>query len=251
MTTLNDTRRSDLFKTASALGRDEGEGRNARPKFGKALFLAAASAVVTTADAGKLYEQYAKAAASKVDIAARTDTDANSLKVQVSKANTFLKVGMLPFFLDAKEGQATAAQELFDRIETAIGALAMRAPESGKAAKNVPIYDKMVACMRAQLNKVKEGQAEPLTNVEIAEAIEPVKEKEGELDALERMRKQCYTMAKSWPDSAEAFIRAGDALTPRINILARESETKDALIAFNKLSPEVQAAALASLGAQN
>jgi len=251
MTTMvNDMRKQDLFKLATSLGKDEGEGKNARPSFGKAAFLAAADGVILSGkgedDVFKLYGNYLRGLTTKFSHAGMADRSDKSTKVQVSKLRQHVIVGGMPMFSTARDGGTSkAAEQFIVLVDARIAALA------DASEKAVPIYDKFCSVMRAQRAKVKAGTPEPLTQDEIDAAITSKGKTAEELSMVRQVYKKLIALSeeKLCEGSAEYLLAAAKVLLPRVAILEADSED-DALDAqLDALTPEQKARMLAKLAA--
>jgi hypothetical protein len=222
-TIINDTRKADLFKLAAKLGREEGEGKNSRPMFGHIAFMGAADGVIYSGDDKKvkddvkpLYEKYLNGLGDRYTFAGAADTSEKSTKVQISKLRQFVIVGGLPFFSTSRDnGTSTVAKDFATLCGDRITNLAQL------SVKSVPVYDKLVAIMRAQRAKVKAGTAAPLTQDEIDAAIAPSASSPEELTVVRQLMGRLRKLAEKpeFAGSAEYLEAAARVLAPRVEML--------------------------------
>jgi hypothetical protein len=222
----NDFRKSDLFAQASVFGKAEGEGRNMRPTFGCAAFMAAADAVITSGkgedDVFALFGEYTKGVNAAFNKVGAFDRSEKSLKVQVSKLRNFVIVGGMPMFLKSRDnGTNNAAREFINLVDDRIAALC------DVKDKAVPVYDKFIEVMRAQRAKVKAGIEAPLTRDEIDAAINKPAAEPEEVKQVRSAMNSLRKLAKAWPNSAEYLTAAAAVLAPRVATLEVDEEAND------------------------
>ncbi len=246
---VNDMRKKDLWTEALALGKDEGEGKNARPAFGRAAFLAAADGVILSGkgedDVFKLFGQYAKGL-NKYTYNGLADRSEKSLKTQVSKLRQLVVVGGMPMFSTSRDnGTSKVAAQFIKLVDDRIAALA------DTSEKAVPVYDKFISVMRAQRAKVKAGTPEPLTQDEIDAAITTKASNPEELKIVRQIYKKLITLSeeKICEGSAEFLLAAAKVLLPRVAILEADSEDEALDEQLDALTPEQKARMLAKLAA--
>lgn len=225
MTILNDTRLNDFHDRVTKLGRKEGEGQNARPDFGVALFEAAADGLIVVGKAEdnavlKEVRRYSEAAKSKrVTFKGNDAVNKKSEKAQTSKANKLVQCGGLPIFLASRNGDTIdVAKNWMDLVKQQIAKL------DATSEKAVPVYDKLVAVAREQVKKEK--QSEALTEAQIWEVITRKGDPATELKLLKQIFGKLGKLAEGLKDSAEYLEAAQSQLTPRIAEL--EDEEGDA-----------------------
>jgi hypothetical protein len=93
--TLNDTRKSDLLSTVNALGKEEGNGLNAKPAYARAVLDASINGVIASEDATALWEKFATAANNAKGDEHLRIRNPKTDKVRVSETKQFIMVGAM------------------------------------------------------------------------------------------------------------------------------------------------------------
>ena len=240
--------RQDIMDLAGTLGRQEGSGSQSRSALAVTVTRAAFNRVIAANDAADIWDKFQRGKAAEqrklvegsknkdgtVKTEGRDDfvsyTESDSDKVQISKLNTFIKLGLLP------ETRCASPVDVIIRAGQMVVDIMNQPVPDGKKKPSIRTFDALVTVARRQTHKDRVGQ---LTDDEIRAAIlgdetGDEKDPKGEMELIEA---QIKSLKGIRDDSAISWLEARHA-----ELLAMSANAKMAALAI-KLAPQVQAAA--------
>lgn len=228
MAILNDTRLDDFRKEIAKLGKQEGEGKNAKPEYARQVVSTANADLIETKDAQDTWDIYDKAAAKiKGDERERLSND------------------------DTRKVRASETRQLIG-----FGKLRQMAAEPGKPEKLSPVvqFEKFVSCINSDRCKDVDGSTYQLlvklcrkqndrpllafNEDEMVDALQgeakPVKDELARLNAIYKAMNRCQNGSKEDPSDSfpsEELATAMTVLEGRIavlNVVAAEAKVDEA-----------------------